>query len=325
METKKIAITGASGYIGQMLVERLAKAPGIKILALDLVKPGRLPPGVEFAPCDVRDPAITRRFQGCDVVVHLAFIVAAIHDREAIYDINTRGSRNVLNACEEAGVGKLVVASSVAAYGRQPRDNRRITEDTPRRGDSASYYLHTKRLLEEDLDLFEKRNPKIVLTRIRPSILLGKNNRNFVHELARFPRVPKVREGLYLPVVHEEDVIDAFELAVMKDAPGPFIISLPEPTSMEDMARALDKDTISMSRAQLLFLSRLGFKLHLTLFSPDWIVSGDTQWRFDISRAKNVLGWEPKHDLPSTIQEMADTIRKNWWLNRLRERLGIQG
>lgn len=310
----KIAITGAAGYIGQMLLERLAPDPTFKIVALDLKRPEPLPPGVEFAECDVRDPKVARGLEGCDTVVHLAFIVAPIHDNELTYSINVKGSRNVLSACETAGVTKLVVASSVAAYGRLPRTNRLITEDTPRLGDSASYYLHTKRILEEDLDTFEKRNPGVVLTRIRPSILMGPRNNNFAHELGLFPVLPRVPGGVYLPIVHEADVIDAFELAIKKDAPGAFIISLPEPITMEDIARQTGKRMFDIKFETLMRLLNLSYGLHLTEFSPDWLVSGETHWRFDTSRSRDILGWTPRHDLETTFAEMWENIRtRKWW------------
>ncbi|HUT54675.1 MAG TPA: NAD-dependent epimerase/dehydratase family protein [bacterium] len=307
---KKIAITGAAGYIGRMLVERLtAKKDVEKIVAVDVVRPVGLPSGVETAEVDVRDPAIVRSFKGMDTVVHLAFIVAAIHDIPKTYDINVNGSRNVLAACEKAGVEKLVAASSVAAYGRQPRDNRLINEDTPLTGDNASYYLHTKRLLEEALDEFEKRNPGVVVTRLRPSILIGPRNNNFAHELGRLLVVPHIREGAYLPVVHEEDVIDAFELALDRDVPGAFIISLPEPIAIEGFA-ARDRPRVSVGIETLKKLSRIGYALHLTLLSPDWIVAAEGNWRFDLNRSREVLGWTPKHDLETTVREMLENVQR---------------
>lgn len=302
---KKIAITGAGGYIGRLLVEKLSGRDDVeRIVALDVAGLTGLPSGVETAVCDVRDPDIARRLRGCDTVVHLAFIVAAIHDMAKTYDINVRGTRNVLAACEECGIEKLVVASSVAAYGRQPRDNKKITEDTPLLGDNSSYYLHTKRIMEEDLDVFEKRNPGVILTRLRPSILLGPKNNNFAQQLMTMPMVPVPKEGMALPVVHEDDVIEAFVLAVERDVPGAFIISLPEPMHMEDIAAMAGKRTFTVSFATMMSLSRILYALRLTKLSTDWVVAGEGNWRFDTSRAREVLGWEPTHDLETTMREM---------------------
>ena len=319
---RKIAITGAAGYIGQMLLERLAGKPELeKLTALDLRPPNPLPEKTEFIPCDIRDPRLVEHLAGADIVVHLAFIVAPIHDLQATYDINLRGTRNLLTAVEKTRPDKLVIASSVAAYGLQPRSVELIDENTPLRGDSSSYYNHSKRLVEEHLDIFEKRNPDIILTRLRPSILLGPRNHNFAHEIGKLPVALEVREGLFLPVVHEEDVIEAFELAVERDAPGPFIISLTEPVGFEDFDTGKTGPTITLSINTLLRLSRICYPLRLTKFSPDWIISGKTRWRLDISRAREILGWKPKHDLKTTIAQMMENIERNKWHRRLWSRL----
>jgi nucleoside-diphosphate-sugar epimerase len=308
---KRIAVTGAGGYIGRMLIERLSGRDEVeRVVAIDKCPPPALLPKVEWAQRDVRDASLARVLRGCDVVVHLAFIVAAIHDLEETYSINLGGTRNVLAACEAVGIAKLVAASSVAAYGVQPRDNRLITEDTPLRGDGRSYYLHTKRLVEEDLDVFERRNPGVIVTRLRPSILLGPRNNNFAHELGRLRFRVHVWEGAYLPVVHEEDVVDAFVLALQKDAPGAFIISLPEPAPLSELAPRPAKVTVGLGTEQILKLSRIAYALHLTLLSPDWIVAVQGNWRFDISRSRELLGWEPKHDLAATIREMMENINR---------------
>ncbi len=306
---KTIAITGASGYIGSMLLERLAARPEVgKVLALDVRPPGYLPANCEYARIDVRDPRIGKRLEGVDAVVHLAFIVSAIHDRDLIHDVNVNGNRNLLAAIEGSGVDKLVAASSVAAYGRLPRDNSIIDEDTPLRGESSSYYMLTKRMMEEDLDVFEKRNPGVIVTRLRPSILMGKGTRSFAREMGKLRFAPRIREGLYLPVVHEEDAVDAFELAVERDAPGAFIISLPEPMTLEEIVEGRGVPIRSFNRSTVLGASRIMFPLRLTRLSPDWIACADTRWRFEVSRARNALGWEPKRDKEKIVSDIWDNI-----------------
>ena len=71
-------------------------------------------------------------FEGADVAVHLAF--AIFGDREETRRINLEGSRNVFEAAAEAGVARLVYASSVAAYGFHPDNPQPLTEETPAQG-----------------------------------------------------------------------------------------------------------------------------------------------------------------------------------------------
>jgi nucleoside-diphosphate-sugar epimerase len=271
---------------------------------------------------DVRDPGLVRVFEGCDTIVHLAFIVAPIHNLKETYSINLGGTRNVLAACEKIKPAKLVAASSMAAFGIQPKDNRVITEDTPLRSDSSSYYLHTKRLVELDLDVFEKRNPDTILTRIRPSILLGPQNDNFAQEIGRVTFRVNVREGGGLPIVHEKDVVDAFELAIDKDAPGAFIITIPEAAPLSDFAPPDAIGAINVSVPFAIAASRLAYRLRLTQMGPDWIVALNGNWKADISRARDVLGWVPKHDAPTTIREMMENIQAKKAARKWRRRAG---
>src|SRR5437868_5998500 len=81
-------------------------------------------------------------FDGADVAVHLAF--AIFGDREETRRINLEGSRNVFEAANEAGVKRLVYASSVAAYGFHPENPQPLTEETPAIGSSRFYYSAQK-------------------------------------------------------------------------------------------------------------------------------------------------------------------------------------
>jgi nucleoside-diphosphate-sugar epimerase len=77
-------------------------------------------------------------FDGVDVAVHLAF--AIFGDREESRRINLEGSRNAFEAAIDAGVKRLVYASSVAAYGFHPENPQPLTEDVPARGSESFYY-----------------------------------------------------------------------------------------------------------------------------------------------------------------------------------------
>ena len=89
-------------------------------------------------------------FDGADVAVHLAF--AIFGDREETRRINLEGSRNVFEAAAEAGVERLVYASSVAAYGFHPENPQPLTEEAPALGSPDFYYSAQKAELEETLD-----------------------------------------------------------------------------------------------------------------------------------------------------------------------------
>ncbi|MGA8543304.1 MAG: GDP-mannose 4,6-dehydratase [Thermoplasmata archaeon] len=126
-----IVVTGAGGFIGSHLVERLI-ADGKDVTALDLPAeiPGNLGewkknPRFQYRSCDIRDPVGLRNFIPADsrAVFHLAATVGVrsyIDKPFETIDTIVGGTKNVLEACLRAGV-PLVFLSSSEVYGRNPK------------------------------------------------------------------------------------------------------------------------------------------------------------------------------------------------------------
>ncbi len=122
-------VTGGAGFIGSNLVRSLV-ADGVSVRVLDDLSTGRtenleeLGDGVEVRIGDVRDPvAVGSAFEGVDTVFHLAAIPSvarSVADPRASNDVNVTGTMNVLIAARDAGCRRVVLASSSAVYGLQP-------------------------------------------------------------------------------------------------------------------------------------------------------------------------------------------------------------
>lgn len=110
----RVAVTGGSGLLGRYVVRELMADCDVTVVDLR-----ESPEDVAFVKADVRDlEALRRAVKGHDAVVHLAALDAGIvPEEEAFIDVNVRGTWHVLQAAEEAGVGRVVVTSSVAAVG----------------------------------------------------------------------------------------------------------------------------------------------------------------------------------------------------------------
>jgi UDP-glucose 4-epimerase len=124
-------VTGGAGFIGSHLVTRLA-ADGHAVRVLDDFSSGKRenlahltgPHAPEVIEADVRSvDAVARAVDGCEVVFHEAAIVSVPysveHPRET-HDVNIAGTLNVLCAARDAGVRRVVFASSAAVYGDDP-------------------------------------------------------------------------------------------------------------------------------------------------------------------------------------------------------------
>lgn len=118
---EKILITGAAGFIGSNLAERLL-IEGYQVAGIDNLSYGlreNVPAGVEFHESDIRDHGIYGLFKGIDAVFHLA-AKNCISDCQAdpigTADINVTGTINVFEAARRAGVRKIIYAESSALY-----------------------------------------------------------------------------------------------------------------------------------------------------------------------------------------------------------------
>lgn len=119
-DRRRVLITGGAGNIGRMLTARLQDR---YVLVLADVEAGRSDEGLEIRAADLRDlPQVRALMEGVDTVVHLAGDASPQATWESVYENNVLGTRNVLEAARDAGVRRVVFASSNHAMGMYDRD-----------------------------------------------------------------------------------------------------------------------------------------------------------------------------------------------------------
>ena len=150
---KRILVTGANGLVGKHLVSALT-AKGHDVLAgFHSTRLNADTPAVSWIHCDIFDVVqLPEIFAGVDTVFHCAAKVSfAPNEKKLLFETNVTGTANVVNACIEAGVKKLLHVSSVAALGRI-RVGEAINETmqwTPET--SNSFYGETKFKAEQEV------------------------------------------------------------------------------------------------------------------------------------------------------------------------------
>jgi UDP-glucose 4-epimerase len=125
----KIVVTGAAGYIGSVVTERLVEE-GHQVIAVDSLEGGyraAVHPGAKFIQADLRDPSWIKllfQTQPIDAVVHLAaeaLVELSMRDPGRFFQVNVSAGLNLIDAMVEAGVKRLVFSSTSSVYGEPGR------------------------------------------------------------------------------------------------------------------------------------------------------------------------------------------------------------
>ncbi|KDD68907.1 NAD-dependent epimerase/dehydratase family protein [Pseudomonas mandelii] len=164
MTADRILVTGGAGFIGSHLVETLLES-GYSVRVLDDLSSGKLS-NLPIDRChltlvvgDVADaPTVERAMKDCNAVVHLAAVAsvqASIDDPVATHQSNFVGTLNICEAMRQAGVRRVVYASSAAIYGNNG-EGMAITEDTPK--NPLTPYAADKLASEHFLDFYRRQH-----------------------------------------------------------------------------------------------------------------------------------------------------------------------
>lgn len=178
-----IAVTGATGFLGRAVLRELAHRG---LAARCLVRPGATPPSdVVTIRGDLSDEqALASLVEGADAVLHLAALMGSMDARE-LEAVNVDGTRRLLAAATDAGVGRFVLISSVAAG----------------RPEHGPYSLSKARA--EDV----VRASTIDHVIVRPPVLIGPGCQveRALKGLGRLPLVPVISGGALLRPVQVDD------------------------------------------------------------------------------------------------------------------------
>jgi nucleoside-diphosphate-sugar epimerase len=156
---RQILVVGGAGYIGSVLVRRLlGSGQSVRVLDSLLYDNGGSiaelaeEPRFSFIHGDIRSPdAVAAAVDGVDAVVHLAALVGdpvCKRHPDLATETNLDGARNVIRACGDAGVERLVFASTCSNYGLRP-DERPATEEDDLH--PLSLYAETKVEMEREI------------------------------------------------------------------------------------------------------------------------------------------------------------------------------
>jgi nucleoside-diphosphate-sugar epimerase len=325
-------VTGATGLVGMHLVQRLQlDGWNVRALVRDAARAGSLSRAdVMLATGDVLEPTgFARAARKCDVVFHTAAVITPRGGWEAYRRPNVEGTRNAIAAAVSAKA-KLVHVSSVAVYGASERYSAdgRLTDETAPPGDipDTSYYARSKRE-SEDLVFEAQRSGALWATAVRPCVVYGPYDRQFVPRLARVLRrgfAPVISGGrTIVPLVHAANVADGLVRAAAHDGANGNAYNLANdfPLTVESFYH-LAAEGMGTSIRLIpvpMIVARIGMSLFqriapmvvgdrfnsVTSASLDFIARENP---FSSDRARRELGWDPP--MPA---EQGVTEAFQWW------------
>lgn len=192
---KKVLVTGAYGFLGKYLIKELLDN-GYKVVAfgrkkseLDKLKMKNVETYVgDF--CIKKD--IVNASKDVDYIIHAGALSTVWGKRENFINTNVEGTKNVLYACKENNIKRLVYVSSPSIYaGKMDRTN--IKENDFNENNKLNYYIESKILAEKELN----KNRDVDWVIIRPRGLFG------VGDTSIIPRLIKVNSKIGIPLFNK--------------------------------------------------------------------------------------------------------------------------
>ena len=228
---RRILVTGASGFIGRRLVEKLIMENDVQLTAV-LRNAGKKQllqdQNINTIIADLSNrAAIDQAVQGHDTVINLAY------DFKRSQKSNMRAFNNLFDACIKHGVKRFIQISSIVVYDDWPGND--ISEQSPT-GEAGSDYKNTKMAIERALQLSSQQGELHAIV-LQPTIVYGPFSwlwSDYIVEKLETGKVilPNQCDGA-CNAVYVDDVVDAIALAAKKSVRSleKYIISGPQPVT----------------------------------------------------------------------------------------------
>ena len=344
-----VLVTGASGFIAAALIARLGER--YTVVGLDRAGPPEPPPPAASIDIDVgSDEAVhaaleeVRARYGNRIasVIHLAAYYDISGDPNPLYDkVTVQGKRRLIDGLQSFDVEQFVFASTMLVHKPTATPQERINEESPI-GASWAYpqsKVDTEALLHE-------RHGRIPVVYLRPAGVYADEGRSAflaqqISQIYEHRLISHFYPGMLCAAqssVHRDDLAEAMVRLVDRrhDLPSELPLLIGEPDApgyaeiQDIVGEALHGEgwkTIRIPQS----LAKAGIILQNEALGDDdfiqpWMIdSSNDHYILDISRARSLLGWEPKHSLRETLPTIVGALKRHpraWYRNnKLNENL----
>ena len=329
MGAKRILVTGATGFTGSHLCERLVtEGYTVRAFVRDPVRCSALQRcGAEIAVGDFRDLRSTdQAMREIEVVYHIGALFRPENvSRQEMWETNVQGTKNMLDAAVRSGVQLFVHCSTVGVHGdiKHPPGN----EETPYA--PGDYYQESK-TDGEKLVLEYSARGKLPIVVFRPGGIYGPGDLRFLKLFKAIKRRKFVMLGsgkVLYQLIYIDDLVDGILLCGRQEkAVGNlYILTGEEPVTLNQFVQTI-ADVLGAKQPHLhfpvmpVYLAGLVCELMCKPFgiNPPLYRRRVDFFRktrsFDISKAKNELGFKPKTDLKTGLSSTATWYQQQGYL-----------
>ena len=311
---RQVLVTGAGGFIGSHLVERLVNE-GADVRALvrytstggwGWLDHSAVKDEIEVVLGDVQDAeSVLGAMNGIDVVFHLAALIAIPYSYAAPFSYvrtNVEGTLNVLQGARKTGVGRVVQTSTSEVYGSALTIP--IAEDHPLQGQSpySASKIGADKLAESFFLSFG-----LPVTTIRPFNTYGPR------QSARAVIPTIVTQALAGSEIRLGNLSPTRDLTFVEDTVDAFVRIADSPDALGQVVNVGTGEEISVGDLAALVLRLVGRELPIVTEGERTRPEGSEVERLcaDASRARTMIGWEPHRTLESGLEETISWIGEN--------------
>jgi dihydroflavonol-4-reductase len=307
----KYLVTGANGFLGSNLIQRLLKESR-NVCAMvratsNLRRLNAVESQIELRYASLQDyPSLLKALDGIDVVFHLAANVRiGSFKKKELFRDNVQGTKKLFKAAIESRITKVIYISSISIFGSDIQDV--VSEDDIKKGKIMSTYGETK--LSSYYLFKEAYNTGLNITSVIPSNIFGPDDPNFgplfKNYVQRHLKIIAGNLNANMGMVYVDDVCEGIILASQKGKPGETYILNSENITLKELLKKAENITgiktpklrvpkpVIKSAAFVADIAGRIIRQHMLLNRQSANLLYTTHPTFDSSKAKNKLGWKP--------------------------------
>ena len=325
-----ILVTGGGGFMGMALIKRLIKE-GHKVTSFSRGEyPLHWALGISSIKADIRDQkAVEKACKKRDVVFHLAAKVGIWGDYDSYYSTNVTGTQNVINACKKQGV-KGIIFTSASSVVFDGSDLDGIDESYPYPESHGSHYAATKAMAERLI--IEANSDTLKTISLRPHLVWGPYDAHVIPGILKRISSGRLRrigdQEHFIDTTYIDNMTDALLLAMVAleskpEATGKiFFITNGEPARVWDFVNSIIQivghepvqkkipEKAAMFAAGVAEWFHKTFKMKSEPFITRYAIKEmcTNHW-FDISSAKEILGYTPRVSYAEGFKHLKDYLK----------------